>query len=128
MPKSPGDPREVRKLCEYVGRQIERAQRAADLSNRDLALQVGVSEPTASAWKAGVHFPSLENLFRVARVTGQPIQWFWPVEEGHGAALEELGRALVAHTGARRATGLLELPQKVARRRIDAILSPDYQG
>lgn len=59
--------------------EILRATRgAAGLSARAMALQIGVSHGTISAWERGISEPSVSQFMRWAEVTGQAPERLLP--------------------------------------------------
>lgn len=62
-----------------MGRAVIRCQvrrlrfEANEMTQQELAAQVGVTRQTIIAIEAGKYSPSLELAFRIARVFGQPL-------------------------------------------------------
>ncbi len=56
--------------------RVQRARRRAGLSQVTLAARVGVSRSAVSQWEMPHHkVPSIENLQRIAQVTGVRFEW-----------------------------------------------------
>lgn len=69
-------------LAALVGRNIRRARRYADLTQGELAAQVGVSSLMAiSRWERGEHRPSDESLVKLSQILGRDIAWFYAEHE-----------------------------------------------
>ncbi|TQS30085.1 helix-turn-helix transcriptional regulator [Microbispora sp. KK1-11] len=54
----------------YLGRELRRLRDAAGLSGRDVAPQVGVSQPTISRWEKGEKVPSMPEARAFADAVG----------------------------------------------------------
>jgi transcriptional regulator with XRE-family HTH domain len=53
-----------------VGYLILQARAAAELSQSQLAVKIGTSQPTVARWESGVQVPSVRSLLRIAEATG----------------------------------------------------------
>ncbi len=62
--------------------RLAEARRRQGLTQRALALRLGVAESHVSRWEHGERLPSLPWALRLARVLGHPVEWlFWEDEE-----------------------------------------------
>lgn len=59
-----------------IGRRIKIARVAAGLEQQQLAEAVGVRRNTMSNWESGRTEPSASHFVRLARIVGQPLDWF----------------------------------------------------
>lgn len=58
-----------------LGDRLRQARKALGLSQADLALKIGVSQPAVATWESGMHDPRRDVLTRVATVLGVPFDW-----------------------------------------------------
>lgn len=58
-----------------IGERIRDARRTAGLSQVDLAVKVGVSQPAVANWESGVHDPRRLMLARIADALGVSADW-----------------------------------------------------
>ncbi len=66
-----------------LGSRIEMARKVAGLSQRELALRLGVDEKTVGRWERGENAPRGRHLQRLAEVTGRTQEFFLdPVPPG----------------------------------------------
>lgn len=56
-----------------VGENIKRAREAKGLSQRELALELGISRVNVSAWERGAYTPRFKNLEPLARILGTTV-------------------------------------------------------
>lgn len=61
------------KAASHLPENIARTRRAADLTQEELATQVGVSRQTVSDWERGDATPDLSNAARIAQVLGVTV-------------------------------------------------------
>jgi transcriptional regulator with XRE-family HTH domain len=73
MPKSSKTPAELRNL----GKWTLKARIQQGLTQKELALRAGISQPRISGIEKGVVLPTLPQLIRLARVLVVPVQWFF---------------------------------------------------
>lgn len=66
---------------------LMRVRRSADLSQRDLASRIGVSQPTLARWETGASSPRLQELVTVLRCAGLHLQ----VVDADGSVVEPFG-------------------------------------
>ncbi|WP_071644850.1 helix-turn-helix domain-containing protein [Microbacterium sp. AR7-10] len=59
-----------------IADRIRRARLLAGVDQDDVAAACGVARPTVSAWETGRTEPKFSSLVRLARLTGQPLEWF----------------------------------------------------
>jgi transcriptional regulator with XRE-family HTH domain len=60
--------------------RMRKARRAQKKRQRDIAEEVGRTQPTVAAWESGRAFPRLEELRRVARAYGLRPEFLIPAE------------------------------------------------
>lgn len=58
-----------------LGARIRQARKAHGVSQADLALAIGVSQPAIASWESGIHDPRREVLGRVADALEVPFDW-----------------------------------------------------
>ncbi|WP_425409960.1 helix-turn-helix domain-containing protein [Hyphococcus sp.] len=58
-----------------IGDRIRQARKAKGLSQSDLALRVGVSQPAIANWESGIHDPRRLTLAKLADALGAPLDW-----------------------------------------------------
>lgn len=108
-----------------MGRRIRAAREKRGLLAQDLAAEMQVAPATVSGWEHGRHAPSLENLARIAEITGEPTSFLNPEALAGRGSIEQLARRLATALGQRRLEKLLEIPEKRLCREIDAILGSE---
>lgn len=74
---------------QFDGSRVRAVRRGKDLSQRDLADQVGVSAPTVARWELGQDFPTGEKLPAIAAALGQQLDVLFPYD-GHQRDLQLL--------------------------------------
>lgn len=57
-----------------LGNFIDDLVRSKEISQNDLAKMIGVSSSTMSRWKAGAASPDLNNLLRLAEISGTDLR------------------------------------------------------
>lgn len=72
--------------------KIRKARSLANLSQKDLSEQLGLSEKTVSAYEKGRAIPPVPTLEKIAQFTDQPIAFF--IENGNKDRLEEISEKL----------------------------------
>lgn len=70
-----------------------------DMSQGDLAAQIGMTRQTVAAIEKGKYAPSLEAAFRIAAVFGVPFDHVFQYEPGADAAFLKLRRNAVKKDG-----------------------------
>lgn len=60
-----------------VGARIKKARGEAKLTQRQLALSLGVDAMTISRWERDEYQPSIRSLSEIATLTGKPLPWFF---------------------------------------------------
>lgn len=68
-------------MKESVRRRIEFELKRNNMSQRDLAARLGVSEVTVSRWLSGERDPSIETLNRIAEVLGCATSAFFITDD-----------------------------------------------
>lgn len=64
-----------------VGVNIRKARQAAGMKQRQLGDHLDVLSVTVSRWERGVTEPRFDQLIHIAKVTGQPVSFFF-AEDG----------------------------------------------
>jgi transcriptional regulator with XRE-family HTH domain len=59
-----------------LGRCLLKARLRLGLTQKELAVKAGLSQPRVSGIEGGDVFPTLPQVIRLARVLGVPLQWF----------------------------------------------------
>ncbi len=72
MPKRSATPAELK----HLGRWLLEARTRQGLTQKELALRAGVSQPRLSGIEKGEMLPTLPQLIRLARALAVPLQWF----------------------------------------------------
>ena len=62
-------------LEDSIGSRIRFARKEKGLSQMDLAVRLGVSQPTIANWESGVHDPRQMTLAKVAKALEIPLSW-----------------------------------------------------
>lgn len=71
-----------RDLAATVGGRIRAARRSADLTQHELAVEIGTGDAMkVSRWERGENLPSPEALVKLARIFGVDPSWFYEREE-----------------------------------------------
>jgi transcriptional regulator with XRE-family HTH domain len=60
-----------------VGRWLQKARVRHGLTQAELAIRAGVSQPRVSGIEKGIVLPTLPQLIRLARALALPLQWFF---------------------------------------------------
>lgn len=63
-------------LTERVGRQIRRARESLGLTQEQLGQRIGYAKSTISKWEKADNPIPLEDLKKIAEVTGRPLSYF----------------------------------------------------
>lgn len=58
-----------------IGDRIKQARKSKRMSQADLALKVGVSQPAIANWESGVHDPRRLTLAKLADALDAPLDW-----------------------------------------------------
>lgn len=58
-----------------IGERIRQARKSSGMSQSDLALRVGVSQPAIANWESGVHDPRRLTLAKLADALEAPLDW-----------------------------------------------------
>ncbi|NWG70114.1 MAG: helix-turn-helix domain-containing protein [Parvularculaceae bacterium] len=58
-----------------IGERIRQARKAKGLNQAELALRLGVSQPTVANWEAGVHDPRRLMLAKLAEALGTSLEY-----------------------------------------------------
>ena len=58
-----------------IGERIREARKSIGLSQADLAIKVGVSQPAIANWETGVHDPRRIVLAKLADALDAPLEW-----------------------------------------------------
>lgn len=72
-----------------VGERIVRARKLAKLGQAEMARRLGVTPVTAYRWEAGKVSVPLDQLRRIAEVTGVLLEDLLPDDEGSSAASDD---------------------------------------
>jgi transcriptional regulator with XRE-family HTH domain len=69
-----------------LGERLKQSRLELDITQKDLALKVGVSDKTVSAWENGTKTPRSSTVYMLARIFGKPSDYFFstspaPTEE-----------------------------------------------
>jgi transcriptional regulator with XRE-family HTH domain len=75
-PRRGGQGESVPEAWQGISRRIIQARIDSDLTQRELAAAIGVTDRSVSYWEQRYRLPQLPQLFRVAQVTGRTIDWF----------------------------------------------------
>lgn len=59
-----------------LARRIQSARKHAKLSQRELAMSIGLSDKSVSAYEKGRAIPPLEKLKQIATITSRSLQYF----------------------------------------------------
>jgi len=62
--------------------KLKEARRSANLSQKQLAEKLNLSEKTISAYEMERAIPPVPTLEKIAKITGQPINFFMNGDEG----------------------------------------------
>jgi len=76
-----------------VGHRIRQARRDLDLTQREVAAQLGVDIARLSEWERDVHLPSARRMEELSDVLRRPVAWFYEKDDTPPdlmATLEEL--------------------------------------
>lgn len=76
----------TRHIPQVVGSNIRIARAEADLTQHELALQVGTQGFQVSRWELGIHRPKDDMLARLADALDKDVAWFYVDREPQGAA------------------------------------------
>ena len=82
-------------LKDLIARNINTARTQSHMSQRKLALEVGVHFNQVCRWESGKSAPELEKLEEVAKVFGRDPAWFFHEHEANESEVIALARPLV---------------------------------
>lgn len=71
------------------------AREAVGLSQKYVAYTIGVKPPNVSRWEAGVTFPTVENLIKLAKLYGVSTDYLLGIEDGKSIRLSRDEKSLV---------------------------------
>lgn len=60
-----------------LGERLKQSRLELDITQKDLALKVGVSDKTVSAWENGTKTPRSSTMYTLARIFGKPSDYFF---------------------------------------------------
>jgi transcriptional regulator with XRE-family HTH domain len=60
-----------------LGERLKQSRLELDITQKDLALKVGVSDKTVSAWENGTKAPRSSTVYMLARIFGKPSDYFF---------------------------------------------------
>lgn len=60
-----------------LGERIKQARLDMDITQKDLAIKVGVSDKTVSAWENGTKTPRASTLYTLARIFNKPSDYYF---------------------------------------------------
>lgn len=100
---APDDPSEI-------GRRLTQARRAAGLSPRQLADQLGVTESTVAGWEAGDRSPRGNRVSKLAGILGVSLSWIL------------IGRG-VEPSGGHHEISQIRAELRIARSRLDDVVT-----
>lgn len=85
----------MEKMREIVRVNIVRLIENSSISQKKIASDVGVSEPTIYRWKSGENAPTLDNIDRLAEVLGvSPLDFFKTEESENNDSLDLIRKIL----------------------------------
>ena len=67
-----------------LGERIKQSRLEMDITQKDLAIKVGVSDKTVSAWENGTKSPRASTLYTLARIFNKPSDYYFstaPIKE-----------------------------------------------
>lgn len=59
-----------------IGRRLLASRALAGMDQQQIADAIGVSRTTVSGWERGKFEPTFSTMVKLARLTGQPLEWF----------------------------------------------------
>lgn len=59
-----------------LGERLKQSRLDMDFTQKDLAIKVGVSDKTVSAWENGTKTPRASTLYTLARIFGKPSDYY----------------------------------------------------
>ena len=60
-----------------LGERLKQSRLELDITQKDLALKVGVSDKTVSAWENGTKTPRSSTMYTLARIFNKPSDYFF---------------------------------------------------
>ena len=87
----------MKSLKEMVGEQIKRVRESPhfDISQPELAENIGVEKDTISRWERGLSWPEAENLEALSTFFHMPVKYFFDDKLSPGDFIDERIKALV---------------------------------
>ena len=105
-----------------IGKHIRGARKKLRLTQREVALRVGVTTTTVCDWENGRTYPSTENLRKLGPILGETVSFLISDRLGKKESLERVSGEIAAALGYNRLSALLALPQARLRREVDALI------
>lgn len=65
-----------------LARRIQRARKAAGLSQGELGIQLGIEQSTVSLIENGITEVGAIRLMKIAAILGRPVTWFLALDTG----------------------------------------------
>lgn len=81
--------RTASELMKVIGKKIRAARRHAEMTQRQLGRQIGVSSVSISDWERGSRQPNALSLWKLANAVGEPVTYFLPVPSQAGDSTED---------------------------------------
>ena len=69
------------------GERIKKLRKSKDVTQRELAERLGISEQAVSKWEKNLSNPSTKNLLQIAKIFGVSITYFYQSEESQSKKL-----------------------------------------
>lgn len=66
---------EIETQVRLIGERIRHARKSRGLSQADLAVRIGVSQPAIANWESGIHDPRRITLAKLADALQTPLDW-----------------------------------------------------
>ena len=70
------------------GERIKKLRKSKGVTQRELAMRLGISEQAVSKWEKNLSNPSTKNLLQIAKIFGVSITYFYQSEESQSKKIE----------------------------------------
>jgi len=110
-------------LKKVLGLRVRAARQHRDLTQEELAAQIGRTPESVSNIERGLQLPSLDTLVELGRILGVPVAEFFDEDSGSSRSAERVSQEARLREVAR---SLTDRDLDIAIKQLSAFLSSDH--